>query len=313
MSEAATIFLLILCIILLFSIILYQRFHFKKGIHARLKEVSDKLEDILVSGSDEKVMVFTDDSALMELSGQINLLLEGYQKIKVDYRRSQAASKKMLSNISHDIKTPMTVILGYLEMIRLESPEENELLEKVEEKARKMMELISQFFTLAKLEAGDTSLELSSVSLNECCREAVLDFYELLTQKNFQVEVDIPEQSVCIMGNRDALGRILENLISNAIRYGGDGKYLGVFLHSDEKYVYIDISDKGKGIDKAFSTRIFDRLFTLEDSRNQEIQGNGLGLTIDKSLANQLGGDILLKSDPHILTTFTLKFRKLIY
>ena len=199
MSEAAIIFLLILCIILLFSIILYQRFHFKKGIHARLKEVSDKLEDILVSGSDEKVMVFTDDSALIELSGQINLLLEGYQKIKVDYRRSQAASKKMLSNISHDIKTPMTVILGYLEMIRLESPEENELLEKVEEKARKMMELISQFFTLAKLEAGDTSLELSSVSLNECCREAVLDFYELLTQKNFQVEVDIPEQSVCIM------------------------------------------------------------------------------------------------------------------
>ena len=178
----------------------------------------------------------------------------------------------MLSNISHDIKTPMTVILGYLEMIRLESPEENELLEKVEEKARKMMELISQFFTLAKLEAGDTSLELSSVSLNECCREAVLDFYELLTQKNFQVEVDIPEQSVCIMGNRDALGRILENLMSNAVRYGGDGNYLGVFLHSDEKYVYIDISDKGKGIDKAFS-RIFDRLFTLEDSRNQEIQG----------------------------------------
>ena len=74
------------------------------------------------------------------------------------------------------------------------------------------------------------------------------------------------------MANRDALGRILENLMSNAVRYGGDGKYLGVFLHSDEKYVYIDISDKGKGIDKAFS-RIFDRLFTLEDSRNQEIQG----------------------------------------
>lgn len=87
----------------------------------------------------------------------------------------------------------------------------------------------------------------------------------------------------------------------------------GSFSSFGRKYVYIDISDKGKGIDKAFSTRIFDRLFTLEDSRNQEIQGNGLGLTIAKSLANQLGGDILLKSDPHILTTFTLKFRKLIY
>ena len=168
MSEAAIIFLLILCIILLFSIILYQRFHFKKGIHARLKEVSDKLEDILISGSDEKVMVFTDDSALMELSGQINLLLEGYQKIKVDYRRSQAASKKMLSNISHDIKTPMTVILGYLEMIRLESPEENELLEKVEEKARKMMELISQLMRLRRASSASAAVVCSRSWLSQC-------------------------------------------------------------------------------------------------------------------------------------------------
>lgn len=313
MSEAAVIFLLILCIIILSSIIIYQRIHFKKGIHARLKEVSDKLEDILASGSDEKVMVFTDDSALMELSGQINLLLEEYQKIKVENRRSQAASKKMLSNISHDIKTPMTVILGYLEMIRLESPEENELLQKVEEKARKVMELITQFFTLAKLEAGDTDLEMSKISLNECCREAVLDFYELLTQKDFRVEVEIPEQPVYTLGDRDALRRILENLISNAIRYGADGNYLGIHLHSDEKYVYIDISDKGKGIDKAFSDRIFERLFTMEDSRNREIQGNGLGLTIAKSLANQLGGDIYLISTPYVLTTFTLKLKKLAY
>ena len=94
----------------------------------------------------------------------------------------------------------MTVILGYLEMIRLESPEENELLQKVEEKARKVMELITQFFTLAKLEAGDTDLEMSKISLNECCREAVLDFYELLTQKDFQVEVEIPEQPIyCLL------------------------------------------------------------------------------------------------------------------
>ena len=72
-------------------------------------------------------------------------------------------------------------------------------------------------------------------------------------------------------------------LISNVVRYGADGKYLGIFLHNDEKGVCIDVIDKGKGIDKQFADRIFDCLFTLEDSRNRTIQGSGLGLTIAKN------------------------------
>ena len=223
------------------------------------------------------------------------------------------ASKKILSNISHDIKTPMTVILGYLEIMRLSGTQNNEMLQKVESTAHRVMGLITQFFTLAKLEAGDTDIPLERLNVNEACRENILDFYELLSQKNFQVEIDIPDQVLYASANKDALQRIMFNLISNAIRYGSDGKYLGVFLRTDQVRIYIDIVDKGRGIEKEFAESVFDRLFTMEDSRNSSMQGNGLGLTIAKNLALQLGGNITLESRPYQKTVFTITLKKMAY
>ena len=313
MSDATIIFFLSACIVVLICIVLYQQFAFRTGTQIKLKKISQKLEEIQDTDSDENVMVFTDNKVLMDLVAQINRLLENQRKVKVDYRRSEISSKKMLSNIYHDIKTHMTVILGYLEIMRLNSSGENEMLLKVEQKAQRVMELINQFFTLAKLEAGDTEIEISKIDVCEACRENVLDFYELLTQKEFQVQVDIPEEAVFVRGNKDALQRILFNLISNVVRYGSDGKYIGMFLRSDEKYIYIDVVDKGKGIERGFAQNVFERLFTMEDSRNREIQGNGLGLTIAQNLAHQLGGKITLESEPNVKTTFTVKLRKFSY
>lgn len=157
MSDKTIIFFLVLTIIMLLLIIMYQRFVFTRGIQTKLKQISEKLEEILETGRDEKVMVFTDNKVLMELGGQINRLLIDRQKIKADFKREEISSKKMLANISHDIKTPLTVILGYLEILRLGNAD-NEMLKKVESKAKQVMDLINQFFTLAKLEAGDTNI-----------------------------------------------------------------------------------------------------------------------------------------------------------
>lgn len=313
MSNATIIFFLSLCIVLLAIVILYQQFIFRTGIQTKLRKISEKLKEIADTNSGERIMVFTENKELMELMAWINHLLEAHLKVKADYRRSQIASKKMLSNISHDIKTPMTVILGYLEIMRINGVCTDEMLSKTEQKANNVMDLINQFFTLAKLESGDTDIELSQIDVCEICRETILDFYELLTNNDFQVEISVPENSVYVQGNKDALQRILFNLISNVIRYGADGKYLGVFLRTDEKTVYIDIIDKGKGIDKLFAKNVFERLFTMEDSRNRNIQGNGLGLTIAKSLALQLGGNITLDSNPNVKTTFTVILPKLLY
>jgi signal transduction histidine kinase len=313
MSEATIIFFLSICVAVLVCVIVYQQFAFRTGTQAKLNGISQKLEEILDTDSDEKVMVFTDNPSLISLATQINRLLVDRQKVRADYRRSELASKRMLSNISHDIKTPMTVILGYLEIMRVNGDPRQEMLGKVEATAHRVMELIIQFFTLAKLEAGDTELERSKLNLNEVCSENILSFYELLSTQDFQIEVDIPNAPIFVMSNSDALQRILFNLISNAIRYGAEGKYLGMVLRSDEENAYIDIIDKGRGIPKEFADTIFDRLFTMEDSRNPRMQGNGLGLTIAKNLAVQLGGDITLTSQPNVKTVFTVTLKKMTY
>lgn len=310
MSEATIIFFLTICVGILVCVILYQQFAFRTGTQAKLRAISDKLKEIIEKDSDEQITVFTENKDLMELAAQINALLEKYLKIKADYRRSEITSKKMLSNISHDIKTPMTVILGYLEIMQLSQTPSGEMLKKVERKAQSVMELINQFFTLSKIESGDMDIELSRVDICEICRESVLDFYELLSNKKFYVKVDMPETPIYIQGNKEALQRILFNLISNVVRYGADGKYLGISLRDDDRNVYVDVTDKGKGIDKAFADSIFDRLFTMEDSRNRNIQGNGLGLTIAQNLAQRLGGTITLESIPHEKTTFTVRLKK---
>ena len=126
----------------------------KKDTRTKLQIISTKLEEITRTDSDERIHIFTDQKELMELSAQINALLEKHQKIKVDYRRSLMASKKMLSNISHDIKTPMTVLLGYLELMRLQGASD-EMLQKAELKANPVMYYDSRGKCLGELDEID--------------------------------------------------------------------------------------------------------------------------------------------------------------
>lgn len=312
------------------AVVLYRQFAFRAGTQKKLSEIHQKLKEILDEGSGEWVMVFTDNKELMEMTAQINRLLEEKAKTEADFRCSEISSRKMLSNISHDLKTPLTVIRGYLEIMRIreeadlaaqadqqtaagtEGQEGLQMLKKAEQKAEAMMELIDSFFSLAKIEAGDTDITLSSLDVCEVCRESILDFYEVLTGADFQVEAGLPETFVSVQGNREALQRVLSNLISNVIRYGADGKYLGIFLRTDERSAYIDVVDKGKGIDSVFADSVFERLFTMEDSRSRSVQGNGLGLTIAKKLAEQMGGDLTLESEPHVRTIFTVTLKRTI-
>ena len=306
MNDETIRFFLLFIILVLLAVILYQFIAFRIGMRARLREIGRKLKEINDTGSDEKLFLFTDNAELKELAAQINRLLENHLKTKADYRHSEMASKRMLSNISHDIKTPMTVILGYLEILRMKGGSSDEMLAKTEQKAKDVMELVNQFFTLSKLESGDMMIELSPINICEVCRESVLDFYEMLTKEEFHVDISLPEKSVYVQGNKETVQRIISNLISNVIRYGADGKYFALSLRVDEKQVLIDVTDKGKGIDKAFADSVFERLFTMEDSRSRRIQGNGLGLSIAKNLTVQLGGNLTLNSIPYERTTFTI-------
>ena len=281
-----------------------------KALEDNVKKVASQMERILDEDTDEKVMEFTGSREVAGLIMQANRMLSDRQRMKAEYKRAGIEAKRMLSNISHDIKTPLTVILGYLEILIMNGAGETATLLKIQKKASQLMELVEEFFTLSKIEAGDMDLGLSKISLSEICRQSIADFYSILTERGTQVEIEIPERDIYVYGNEDAIRRILFNLITNAIRYGLDGKYLGIFLIPGEEEVEIRVRDKGKGIDKENAAHVFDRLYTMEDSRNKEMHGNGLGLSIARTLAGRMGGDITLDSVPGQETVFTLKMKR---
>ena len=281
-----------------------------KALEDNVKKVASQMERILDEDTDEKVMEFTGSREVAGLIMQANRMLNDRQRMKAEYKRAGIEAKRMLSNISHDIKTPLTVILGYLEILIMNGSDETATLLKIQKKASQLMELVEEFFTLSKIEAGDMDLELSRISASEICRQSIADFYSILTERDTQVEIEIPKGDIYVYGNEDAIRRILFNLITNAIRYGLDGKYLRIFLIPGEEEVEIRVRDKGKGIDKENAAHVFDRLYTMEDSRNKEMHGNGLGLSIARTLAGRMGGDITLDSVPGQETVFTLKMKR---
>jgi signal transduction histidine kinase len=283
----------------------------------RLTYAYEKLKSIVDNKTDEKLLLYTEDESFKRLLIEINRLLEHNQKIIATHYQMENSMKKMLSNISHDLKTPLTVVLGYMEVILYEpnlSKEETEaLLKKVNNKTIEVLNLIKKFFELVRLESGDKEFPITKVNMNEVCRQNILGFYDILTKKGFDVVVDIPDMDLYVWGNEEELNRVLNNLISNAIQYGGDGKVLGLSLRNSDDSVFVDVWDKGKGISELHKDRVFERMYTLEDSRNKLYQGSGLGLTITKRLIEKLGGEIFLNSKPFEKTTFTFKLNRFTY
>ncbi|WJE19536.1 HAMP domain-containing histidine kinase [Bacillus cereus] len=307
------IFLTVVIIILL--IVIYVQYKIRKNSSRNLRYTYEKLNRIVKEQTGEKLLIMTGDTELQKLLVAINHLLDAKQKTNADHAKVEISMRKMLSNISHDLKTPLTVILGYTEMLNedktISKEEQQILLEKVNVKTLEVMELIHKFFDLAKLESGDKAIEITKVNMNEVCREKILSFYDLVTTKGFHIHIDIPERNIYVLGNTEVLGRVLNNLISNAITYGDDGKTLGMTLRDDETSVYIDVWDTGKGIDESHIDKVFERMYTLEDSRNRLYQGSGLGLTITKRLVEAMDGEIHLSSKPYEKTIFTVVLTKM--
>ncbi|KOO48684.1 sensor histidine kinase [Viridibacillus arvi] len=310
------VFFLILIIIVLIGFIVFQ-YNMQKNKDKDLRYIYEKLQSNLEKQTTEKLLVVTDDKELQKLLVVINQFLVAKHTTNANQAKVEISMRKMLSNISHDLKTPLTVVLGYIEILHtdptMNEDERQVLLEKVHIKTIEVMDLIQKFFDLSKLESGDKEIELTRVNMNEVCQENILSFYDLLMAKGFSVEIDIPNEQLYAHGNTDVLSRILNNLISNAITYGDDGKTLGITLRSDDKTVYIDIWDKGKGISESHIDKVFERMYTLEDSRNRLYQGSGLGLTITKRLVEALGGEIHLSSKPYDKTVFTIMLKRMKY
>lgn len=294
--------------------IIYAQFQISRTRTKHLRDIHKKLHGIVNHSSDEVLLLFTDDKELIDITVDLNRLLDKYKKALANYTNTEWSMKKMISNISHDLKTPLTVTLGYVEMIQMDSklnPEEKNLfLSKIHDKTVEVITLIDKFFDLAKLESGDKEVPLTRIRINDICQKSLLEYYDIFNKKDIEVQFDIPDQPIYVMGNVEALKRILNNLISNAIVHGGDGKIIGLKIRVNKDDIYIDVWDKGKGIDERYQDRVFERLYTLEDSRNKYYQSSGLGLTITKRLVENLGGTIKINSKPWKKTVFSFSLKR---
>ncbi|WP_018758825.1 HAMP domain-containing histidine kinase [Paenibacillus terrigena] len=303
-------------IVILVGVIFFQ-FHSRRSHSKQLRHLRSEIERISSLATNEKLLLMTDDRELQSLLMEMNRLLEAQHQMYSDYAKMEMSMKKMVSNISHDLKTPLTVVLGYIEILHLDpnmqADERQRLLDKVHAKTKETLALIHDFFDLAKLESGDKEIPMARILMNERCSTTILDYYDILTEQGYQVHIEIPEHPIYGFGNDEALHRVLNNLISNSIQYGSLGKQLGLTLREDDASVYVDIWDRGKGIDAMHIDHVFERMYTLEDSRNKSYQGSGLGLTITKRLVESMGGSIHLRSKPYELTVFTVQLKKVKY
>ncbi len=310
------VLILSILIALLIGFIFFQ-YKEKRTLTSNIAYAHQKLQMIVQENTIEKVLAHTEHKELMQLLNMINELLVEKQKVLVTHTRLEESMRKMLSNVSHDLKTPLTVILGYIEMLEIDhslnEEERRQLLFKLHTKTNEVLKIIHTFFDLAKIEAGDQHYPLSMVNINEICRKNILTFYDMVTAMNMDIKIDIPEAPLYAFGNEEAIDRALNNLLSNALTYGAEGKIIGLALRNDEAYIYIDIWDKGKGIDEYHVDRVFERTYTMEDSRNKSFQGSGLGLTITKRLLEIMGGSIQLSSIPYEKTVFTATLKRITY
>lgn len=279
-----------------------------------LTNITCQLEESTHFDDSQLILVRTDDAQLIELLNQLNQFVESNRAQRGQFVQMEQSMKRMLSNISHDVKTPLTVIAGYVEMLQMQ-PEQSEaervrILTQVEEKVNEMIAFIQTFFDLAKLEAGDVEIELNEVNATEVCKQQLLRFYDMIESRGLEVEIDLPDHAVYVLANVDALQRVFDNLISNVLRYGADGGVIGLRLIESETTVSLELFDRGVGIRESDQELIFERMFTLEESRNKNFQGSGLGLTITKRLIEQMQGSITVHSIPYEKTSFTCTLKR---
>lgn len=230
---------------------------------------------------------------LAGLIGEFNNTLEEIQKERQKYEKREKEFQKQIENISHDLRTPLTVILGYLKYVKnkeyvVQDKELREILDIIELKGETMKNLVAQFYEFSRLNAGDYTLKPDKVDMSRILRESLLGNCQILEGTNLEVNINIPEYPVWVMGDGAALERIFLNLLQNVSRYAHT--YLNIWMSETEKDVSVFFANDAEGVSKEMVIHLFDRFYIQDASRNQG--GTGLGLTVAKLLSEEMGGTL---------------------
>lgn len=286
--------------------------HMTEQLNAYLEEITHGLREIAKGNFDTEIPVYS-GSQLGEVAESINQMSRQLHQSILEERYAEKTKNDLITGVSHDLRTPLTSILGFLEVI-----EEDRYQDEVElryyvniayEKAQNLKRLIDDLFEYTRINNG-LPLDIRKIDMVRFIRQLIEESVPTLEKSGMECNLTA-EEDLIIMADGAQLVRAYENLISNAIRYGESGKIIDIAVRSDRDQVSISFTNYGDPIPERDLPFIFDRFYRVEGSRSKLTGGTGLGLAITKSIVEVQGGEIRVRSDER-RTTFETRFPKVI-
>ncbi len=278
-----------------------------RRVKKQISEISDALEDIKNGNGNRRILAETHE-LVAPLAYAINDIILSYEKRLSACHQTDEANRQLMTSLSHDVRTPLTTLIGYLDAAHkgiVDGKERDEYIETARRKAHDLKEYIDVLFDWFKLGSNEFSMNIAEIDLTELTRNILIDWIPIFEDTQVDFTIDIPEQPFRVQIDPDGYMRILNNLIQNVISHSHADK-IEIALSEQNRNIKILLSDNGIGIDKEDLTHIFDRLYKCDKGRSEK--GSGLGLSIVHELVEKLNGTIVADSTPGKGTIFTLFF-----
>ena len=240
------------------------------------------------------------DNEFSEIAASINKMAEEIRVLMESERHNEKSKNEMITNIAHDLRTPLTSILGYLDLINkrdLSEETKKEYLKIVYEKSKKLQDLIESLFSFTKTNSSKLVLKIEKIDIIKLLCQLMEEFYPNFENKGITCSVNTNEDSCAIDGDGTLLARLFDNLINNAIKYGADGKRIDIKISVEKKIVKIAVINYGKVIPANELPLIFGKFYRVDQARNSNTGGTGLGLAIAKNITELHHGIIDVSSD----------------
>lgn len=273
--------LVIIGILFLIIFVLLAKIYF---LRKSAQEIAEAFRDRLAADTNTLIDISSRDPYMCRLAASINVQLRQLRSQRHKYLNGDRELKEAVTNISHDLRTPLTAICGYMDLLEKEEKSEavTRYLSLIANRREAMKQLTEEFFRYSVILSA-AEMQLEAVSINGALEESIAAFYGALTLRGIVPEIRITETPVLRRLNRGSLSRVFGNILNNALKYS-DGD-LEIQLRQDGEIIFSNTASK---LDDVQVGRLFDRFFTVEAARNS----NGLGLAISKTLVEQMGGVI---------------------
>lgn len=275
------LFLIVLCL----SIFLILKIIIMKN---EINNIGKSISSIINTDTNNLITISTNDSELKKLANVLNKSLKELRQLELEYKNGNQELKSSITNISHDLRTPLTAIRGYLDLMDNNNLTEKQIkyLKIIDSKVNDLTELTEQLFDFSKSIDIQNEIKKENICINDILEDSLASFYSLFKEHNITSNIDICKDKVIRLLNENMLKRIFENIISNAIKYSERDFKVKMFDDGT-----IEFSNKTDKLDQVSLEKIFDRYYTVRNAK----KSNGIGLSIAKQLVNLSDGKITAK------------------